>query len=127
MTPDEVKALSDEELRVKVAELCGWLEIKNEYYHDDNRPSLMGYDGEEMRMGRFYEGVPNYPADLNACADFSKHLRTKSRELYTDYTRHLDKLVAIANSEDEADSINISDALPRTRCAAFILTMEGAK
>lgn len=54
MNITEIKAMTDEELRIKVAELLGVMP-----------PSVACYGMSE---------VPNYPADLNACHEMEKAL-----------------------------------------------------
>lgn len=81
MTIEELAKLSDEELRVRCAELCGVQTryFKFWYQHEEGNDRLTGIrtleeaeeerkglDGEPVEEYTALELIPNYPADLNA-------------------------------------------------------------
>lgn len=125
MTLEEVKALSDEELRIKVAELCGW-EISpfgsgiicfNEELDKQRAPEDDGI--------RF--SLPDYPHDLNACHEMEKAAEVDEYvptlyEVITGYP-----LKIMQNQGQAIDLMNwVYNATARQRCEAFVLTMENA-
>lgn len=73
--------MTPEEQRIKIAELCGWTKIKEV---ESSWPPDMGLPKEWIGYPPDYPGpnephiafseVPNYPEDLNACADMEATL-----------------------------------------------------
>jgi hypothetical protein len=116
MTIEELAKLSDEELRFKCAELCGWTRLNwNTWEHKDSRMSVWPTTS-----------VPNYPADLNAMHEAEKTLRFSD-----DGDRSLDayeKALKRVHFKDDCDEIwnpqtaetCIWHATARQRCIAFI-------
>ena len=74
----ELKELSDEELRIKVAELHDWqpttpgLTVAFPLYRVHKRHAA--WIGTEHYPGGYIEEVPNYPRDLNACHEFEEEI-----------------------------------------------------
>lgn len=110
--------LTDEEIRIKVAESLGYkdLETKWEKYHQWECP-----DGR-VRFGTIadkYACLPNYPESLDACAEFEATLTEEEWETYADY---------LLWSEDEPGHSNYTackigcSATPRQRCLAYLKT-----
>jgi hypothetical protein len=89
MTITEIQNLSDEELRVRCAEMCGLQTryFKFWYQHEEGSDSVTGIktrgeaederkslDGEPIEEYTALGLIPNYPADLNACLEFESIL-----------------------------------------------------
>lgn len=120
MTLDEVEALSDVDLRIKVAELLGWRRCDTAdgcyyrgeadaygYYeeHSDN------FDGEQL--------LPDYTGDLNVCREMVETLRSTDGPEWYDFQTHL---LCICGSV-----MNAVQATARARCVAFVATKTGTK
>lgn len=104
--------LTDEEIRIKVAEAMGWK--VNPVVHNL---------GIHPQLQRGHHILPDYPADLNACAEFEATLTEMEQ---THYTAHL-----IAQCGDVArESRNLKfvrlfyqiTATARQRCLAYLKT-----
>lgn len=120
MTPH---AMTDEQLRVRVATLLGWNSI---YYEGGKMCGCFGSDLETTRP------VPNWPVDLNACATMEEHMDDDQRLIYMDF------LWGVANGEkdykslcefldghpNEWHSYNRIRAKARQRCIAFVMAIE---
>lgn len=104
-------------LRVKVGELLGWTPAKSTGFvvHGWKSP-----DGKQFcTLGQ----LPNWPKDLNACAEFEKGLTENQRYDYI-------ALVLGKSWGDvwtSADAFNLCHATAEQRCRAFIAVMEGTK
>lgn len=76
------------ELRVKVAELCGWKrcgidEVPHLIYWEKGIVGTNGYERTNWIAKLDEAGsLPNYPSDLNACAELEKSLTDKERFHY---------------------------------------------
>lgn len=70
---------TDEEIRIKVAEACGWKPYKPITH--DGWPLLMTPPGKPNKEG-WLEPIHNYPADLNACASFESTLTDEEKPCY---------------------------------------------
>ncbi len=57
MTPEQLSQMSDEEKRIKIAELCGWKESDDSLHHKTWR---------HPDMEHHTNSLPNYLKDLNA-------------------------------------------------------------
>lgn len=126
MTLEEVKALSDDELRIRVAKLLGW-----EVHTWKGLPSLAEDPTEKQWIRRRVllreSELPNYPRDLNACHEMEM---TLTKEQFQDYTHRLFIRFHIEENGKTADyppDRTVMCATARQRCEAFVLTMEGVK
>ena len=121
MTLEQVKKLSDEELQIKVAELCGWTSIHPA--HD----SLFGT--RHWPDGQSAEGdeVPNYPQDLNAMHEAEKTLPT---DRIKKYVYQVSKVASNGNPNAHLfhvqGAVALTTATARQRAEAFVMTMEEA-
>ncbi len=109
MTIDEITALTDDELRMKVAEALG----KHQYYgvlRAGMRCTTCGDD-----IGEDKHRIPNYPADLNACAQFEQTMGEDECETYIDY-------LAECSGCDSGFFAPAIFATARQRCIAFLAT-----
>ena len=116
MTREKWKKLTEEEQRIKVAELCGWV-------YDGKRVAATGRPAESIWMregkwGRMFE-MPDYIYDLNAMHEAEDlvfaHIHSEVGEQYSL------KLVEIC-AGSERESIRATAA---QRAEAFVLTMDG--
>lgn len=111
-TIEELAKLSDEELRVMCAELCGWKKLaasdlsgRRELYGIN--PSPAPEDLGKMDL------TPNYPADLNAMHEAVMSMEgPEGKDERHQYRGWLKAICGTAN-----DAI---DATARHRCIAFI-------
>lgn len=118
MTIEEASKLSDEQLRVRIAEFCGWKASKNE---------IRFMDGPNGEHASYISGLPDYPKDLNAMHGAILKL---GREHWTDYTMHL-RQVIVAECEapefyvydDTIADIWFYNATARQRAIALVATI----
>lgn len=103
MNIEKVKKLTDEELRVKVAELCGWKvsfhESQNWWFRDGDDPTLA-------------DGLPNYPLDLNAMHKAVETLRKLPGPEWYDFGYLL--------IEECGSTMNCINATARVRAEVFV-------
>lgn len=106
-------ALSDEELRVKVAEEDGWRREPSPYF-----PGVMLWispDGKPAgRVTDFGNGVPDYPNDLNACADLRAGLSEEEKERFC---QAVCEQLTLSGRGCFFDALNLT---ARDHCLAFL-------
>jgi len=113
MTLEQIQALTDDEIRVRVAELMGYRLLPS------NNPKQLTW-----QMGGVTVTPPNYPAGLNACASFEA---TLTREQCQAYNRKLMETVT-ERPDTEPQSLRWSwGRPPRARCEAFLAVMQAGK
>lgn len=103
--------LTDEEIRIKLAEACGW------------KPTTDGgicWDSN----GKAILNPPNYPADLNSCAEFEKTLTTEEQQ---EYFYQLNEEVGLVSPRSPAwllewSVFKLVTATARQRCLAYLKT-----
>lgn len=100
MNLQEVQALTDDELRVKVAVLCGREQRPDGYWYPEN-----------SRVGM--QGIYDYPNDLNACHEMEKLLLHRNDWSWCNYDQKLSKMTSSWKW----------NATARQRCEAFVLTL----
>jgi len=124
MNREQYAKLTDEEKRIKIAELCDWtniivlkpnvyrgIVIKGRPPYLKDRPELHGEDT-----------IPDYLNDLNACHEFETYAELGMSEHsgkaaeYSALLRH----IAVEGGR------HLFSATAEQRCEAFVLTMEGA-
>lgn len=102
--------MTDEEIRIKVAEEMGWTVVQDEH-------GVCGtIDGIHWHSPA---GFPNYPESLDACAKFEKTIKTPHK-----YNEQLE-LVVLGYLLKEKDSIAefmLRCATARQRCLAYLKT-----
>jgi len=122
MKLEEVQALSDEALRIKVAEFCGWVREDRPMIH----PVQVTEEGWiHPTNGGWYGGyaervLPNYPKDLNACHEIVASLDPIQMERWKMHLHYATTAYAV-------DAVAMLNATSRQRCEAFVLTMEEVK
>lgn len=123
MNVEQVKAMTDSELRIEVALLCGW-----EYEGDGNwkRPDgtktqalypTEGHNEVVVGFGKYDEEVPpNYPNDLNAMRDTEDTIHNPdfSNPEWHNFLRNLDAVINQRRAHASA----------RQRAETFVLTMK---
>lgn len=110
------------ELRAKVAELCGWKKEVTPFKRHGHE--LWGLPNTQLDQAWWHPDIagcrglpPDYPSDLNACAEFEKGLNDNQRVAYL---RHL-----IGRTHIIGEITAAIFATAEQRCRAFIATMEG--
>jgi hypothetical protein len=131
MTREEkIKKLSDEQLRIKVAELCGFTDIFCEdipsecdsRYRSRRLVGLPRHDGPGGPYSLGWHPIPDYPNDLNAIHDAEMIL---TEEQFSDYVMALFKMFYITNpNKDFLPDRTVMCATARQRSEALVLTME---
>lgn len=125
MTLEQIQALSDDEIRVMVAELMGWTGI-----HEEDRSGFGGYCGTAPsgKVGAF---VPNYPADLNAAHEMESAVYPCFETATDDelrrwmrYRKELSKAAMPSCQEGAGLDERLIRATARQRCEAFLAVMQ---
>lgn len=103
------------ELRVKVAELCGWTPAS-----ESRRWWLPPSFWNWIEGSRRQDGLPDFLNDLNACHEFEKIILAKSDgvprpDLWDKYIQYLG---------GDWPSSMVTHATAEQRCLAFVKTME---
>lgn len=109
--------LTDEEIRIKVAEAMGWTVVEDDY-------GVCGtIDGIHWHSPA---GFPNYTLDLNACTQFEDEL--KKIGVFSSYLSNLALVCGFNAQGDEAwfklhaGLEAVCSATARQRCLAFVQT-----
>lgn len=113
MKLEDVKKLSDEDLKAVVAKMLGWK--WHEFY--ENSACWIRKDGAQM----WSEGCPDYPNDLNAMHEavvFAKEHAWERGETPEDFMERYSEILeqVVRGWEIEATA--------RQRAEAFVVTME---
>jgi len=112
MTREQWQKMSEEEKRVKVAELCGWKKsILSNFAYQLIPP--MG-DGSQVMC------CPDYLHDLNAMHEAEKVIGGNHNPKWADYCAFLDEVVDFGGVGGSKIA-----ATAEQRAEAFALTMEG--
>lgn len=99
--------MNNDQIRIAIAGVCGW-----KWHGDPSWPKHP--DGYYWKIeGRFdYKSLPNYPEDLNACAEMEKGLTLEQRVTYSN------NLAKICGTQFEK-----CFATAPQRCEAFLRTL----
>ena len=114
MNRKEYAKLSDEEKRIKVAELCGWKRKRV-----GTLISFKWYLGEGGSNGCSDNQLPNYLNDLNAMHEAEKLMSSEQSERFRSALHHS----SIGGGKMFGEAICHATAAQRAK--AFVLTMEG--
>ena len=129
MKLQEIQAMSDEEIRVKIAELVGTHTVTVLPLDGGTMTHVTDEKGRIRQIRQMDDGpraesyprdwtaLPNYPADLNACHGFAR-----GGDDYARYCHNVRKIVAIEEDCKWPKSNGIN-ATARQRCEALILTL----
>jgi hypothetical protein len=132
-TPEQVHAMSDDELRVKIAEALGWkvrvVKLDTSVFEFLTR--LINTNGEPIRAASgqrsleyFENDLPNWPADLSAAAELTEQMRGDffmTLIIFHDYDQNVSVQCDRRRGHDEPRSgIDATSATePRARSEAF--------
>jgi len=118
--------MSPEAMRAKVAEACGWRQHELGYWFNASDGIRICNDsGGDAQP-------PNYPADLNACAEMRKKL-TLDQQCH--YIEHLEQIIrrpeniAFGDKPTRKFRLNhfgrfaVADATAEQHCEAFLRTL----
>ncbi len=127
-----VKKMSDEELRVEVAKLCGWRYVNpNDWRAELEKQGIYAYREHAMtnaamklKMYAFAHDVPNYPADLNAMHEAEKVLTDEQHKKFRWELRCIIAIGASTITELEKDDRAFTSATARQRAEAFVSTLQ---
>lgn len=128
MTIEELSKLSDEDLRLECASLCGWRKMTKEEF------KIHGVDwiNDLSREVASHYDLPMYPQNLNAMAKAEETLSEQGRADYADELFALtDPVYQTGVTEDgvpdlATDMCKWLTATARQRCIAFIAVMQSA-
>lgn len=130
-TIEELSKLSDEELRVLCAKLCGWTDIKNctrNLRLDPDGVQRTGVSPKASHKGGWieYEILPNYPADLNVMHEAVKGMTMDEQSDYWDALIQTATGLSLAEFDplNEYSLLEIANATARQRCIAFIFAKQ---
>ena len=122
--------MTDNDLRIKVAELLGWTRIGPGHDCVDGRQVdvLVGYTPKDDPDDRVTV-IPDYPNDLNACQDIWRHLCTipgsEGIDLRRKYHDRMErKAIDIPLFQGPLIAYVTANLPARQRCEAFVETME---
>jgi hypothetical protein len=125
------RLMTNEKMRVKIAELlgltcksCGGTGIRHkmgvEEYHsirNSNKEWRESWPMDEPDVKCFHNELPNYPEDLNACAEFEKGLEYK---VQPQYLWELKKIIMRTSDTQGASDFEVRHATPLQLCEAFL-------
>jgi len=120
MTNEQLKSMSNEEIRIKVAELLDWTECQPASVTLDEP---RGYNPAYAdRVNPWRTVIPNFPEDLNACHDIEDTLTD------IQFCKYVQILCGHTTTGERIqwtgpDAGRACRASARQRCDAFILTM----
>lgn len=113
MNSTEYDKLTDEEIRIKVAECHGFIDIRKGSNSILPHGSLVLANGETFQKAP----LPDYLNDLNACHDFEKGMNEDQVEAYCVTLFH-----CVDKKSKEKGWLTIH-ATAEQRCKAFVLIM----
>lgn len=99
--------MTDEAIRIKVAEAMGWTGIRGE----------TGYPTLRARELGDYQALPNYPESLDACAELEKTIKVPHK-----YNEQLELVVLgyLLKEKDSVAEFTLRCATARQRCIAYL-------
>ncbi len=87
--------MNAEEIRSAVAEACGWLDVRPA---DCVKGQVSGIPPKHISEFQLRDWVPNYPSDLNACAEMEKMLSEDEMSLY------IKKICSVADAYERCEA-----------------------
>jgi len=117
MKLEQYDKLSDKEIRIKVAELDGWKNVRHEATERDYDYGFKGIDPEGDSEDNFAD-VPDYLNDLNACHEFEKGMDNDTYLTYQAILAH-----RVESMPHDGLIRRLVSATARQRCKSYILTM----
>jgi hypothetical protein len=117
--------LTDEEIRIKVAEAMGWTNITAFHFEDvvTGKPKIL-HKGDCPALEIEDQWLPNYPESLDACAEFEKTLTDEEQQ---EYFYQLNEEVGLVSPRSPAwllewSVFKLVTATARQRCLAYLKT-----
>jgi len=104
--------MTDPAIRIACAEACGWKDINPKHGAPIGRPA----DWDTERDTRWFN-LPDYPNDLNACAQFEATLKYEEQPVYL---LHLKRVLMRTSPTQSAAEFEQTTATARQRCEAFL-------
>lgn len=133
MELSEVQALTDEELRIKVAEFCHWTNLRIGCDWGSVRGVVgtvpQGYSSVlvwQHHKNPHHNLTPNYPCDLNACDEMENSLNDEQLDTMFDYLCQIMPTI-FKDGVMQRPYGRRWRASARQRCEAFVLTMTQKK
>ena len=125
MTLNQVQKMTDEKIRLKMAELCGWTEIcKDRIGTDDGGWEDLRWSGKKQKEDLCWQPIPLYTSDLNDMHEAERGCLT-TVALQEEYVRIL-RDVSWEKPWVKADGWACF-ATAKQRAEAFLMLMDGVK
>lgn len=123
----KLRYISDEEIRIKVAELCGWVNNGANYWHKNGEVRALNDECSDGcgGIGDDIKGLPKYDSDLNAMYE-AEEFGKNNDEHWTE--KWLEELALVLSDDETNDYLNVGKyelihSTARQRAEAFILAM----
>lgn len=113
--PSNVREMSDNELRVEVAELCGWK--AHSWFKGKDLAKDDKWSDPFWSKGTGERTIPDYPADLNAMHEIERKAPAKYWQTLCEITGYGMMSVTYQNAR------LVAHATARQRAEAFVLTL----
>lgn len=112
--------MTDNEIRIAIAEQCGWKQIADRGKGIDRKDRFHGTrDGYDTRRR-----IPDYTKDLNACAEFERTLEECDEVNGEDQLGYMEMLAEVVGAKwganNQCDMWRITHATAPQRCEAFL-------
>ena len=120
------KDMTDEQLRIAVAETQGWKISKGRDRGLMSRYLVTNPEGQEIRAD-VLNFIPAFPNDLNACHEFEETLGIEAKWRYGKELRRLTGNLGPRGGEFEMNTLgcfHLGHATARQRCLALLATLE---
>jgi hypothetical protein len=120
-------SLTDDELRVRIAEACGWAQhMVGDFSYIGWLPPSGEYRKSLWRTYYLEKELPNYPGDLQAMHEAEKTLN--ATQLHA-FNHALDRVIAKDDKDEHWSPTRTADsykwhATARQRALAFVATIE---
>lgn len=138
-----VEELTDEELRIEIAEFCGWIEIEVvgvERWPDDDQPNRIPFGIEDSRKDKSPKELPDYPNSLDAMWEAEEKLEKSNftnrfdNHIKNTYGVKLEEVLDAAyecifweDSQGNPNAFEIAHATAKQRAIAFVKTIREIK
>lgn len=118
--------MSDEEIRIAIATQLGWKWDDQTVYAppDSSRWARVGFNGDD----ELFRVLPDYPNDLNACAQFEKGLSHGQQLVYWNQIENVIWTPILVDYPDANDSeqnrkLTVLFSTAKQRCKAYLKTI----
>lgn len=113
----------EKELQVKVAALCGWVDLRWDDHYDP--PILFGVRRLTEDKERLVEQVPDYSNDLNAAYALEEYLAGRLGKWGSELFQQYEYVLGLIVGQGEHFRWKLLHATAAQRAEAFVLVMEG--